>query len=230
MDPEAGEQQVPDLRAVAAAFRTIGDQVDISSRYTEFPPSYNEARLYANVDARLASFEDNMNASINRILEVLRADIAASRSEFNADIAASRSEFKADIAASRSEFNAKMAEFNAKMAESRSEFNAKMAESRSEFHADIQALNTRVSSLGRNDFTRTFNSTINQDSSELAPLYNVETGEAIANFPQTIYAINQLSVNEVDDFLRQLDLLPIGDLVSRRRRLILAYGVVLPIV
>ncbi|EHK51151.1 uncharacterized protein TrAtP1_001123 [Trichoderma atroviride] len=173
MDSETVEPRIPDVQAAATAFRTIAEQLDACSQYTEFPsPNYNETRLHAIVDESLASVQNNVNANTERILRSI-------------------------------------------------------AELRSEFYAAIQAVNTRVSSSRRNDVARSFNSTINRDNSVLAPLYNVETGELITSFPHTIHDISQLPINEVNDFLHQLDIVSTGNLVSRQRQLMLAYGVVL---
>ena len=84
---------------------------------------------------------------MQKTLDGITAEIAASRAEAKADIAASRAEVKADLAASRSEVKTDIAEVKADIAAFRNEVKAEIAASRSDAKADTAEVKADIADV-----------------------------------------------------------------------------------
>ncbi|KAF5004670.1 hypothetical protein FDECE_8835 [Fusarium decemcellulare] len=94
-------------------------------------------------------------------------------------------------------------------------------------------LRQQVDGLGRkmlisqkNVSTRLANSTATRDESVLYPLRNMETGQEMRPFPQTIGQLNRWSGRSIDHLLSELDEPTDGELAEKRNRILLAVGVI----
>ncbi|KAF4463359.1 hypothetical protein FALBO_9819 [Fusarium albosuccineum] len=98
--------------------------------------------------------------------------------------------------------------------------------------AEFGQLRQQVDGLGRkmlisqkNVTIRLTNSTATRDESVLYPLRNMETGQEMRPFPQTIGHLNHWPGRSIDHLLSELDEATDGDLAEKRTRILLAVGV-----
>ncbi|KAJ3536977.1 hypothetical protein NM208_g6283 [Fusarium decemcellulare] len=98
--------------------------------------------------------------------------------------------------------------------------------------AELGQLRQQVDGLGhsilisqKNVTIRLANSTATRDESVLYPLRNMETGQEMRPFPQTIGHLNHWSGRSIDHLLSELDEATDGDLAEKRNRILLTVGV-----
>ncbi|KAJ8122379.1 hypothetical protein O1611_g9856 [Lasiodiplodia mahajangana] len=94
-----------------------------------------------------------------------------------------------------------------------------------ETNGRLTTLELRSRADRENSVARVFNVRASTPSQFLRPIYSVLTGEPLDSFPATKGDLDNLTKNEVVEYLRQLDLRASGSLDEKRRTLALACGI-----
>ncbi|KZF24581.1 hypothetical protein L228DRAFT_266905 [Xylona heveae TC161] len=93
-------------------------------------------------------------------------------------------------------------------------------EMRQGFH-DMQL---RIKTVDSNNISRLVNSQIVSNTTDLAPLCALQTGDPIEGFPQTPSEIARLSSQQINSILRALEIDTAGTIDAKRQRLRLYLG------
>ncbi|KAG6013186.1 hypothetical protein E4U43_007448 [Claviceps pusilla] len=199
--------------------------------------------------ARFGNMVQRLTETVTELRTEFRREIAELRTEFRGEIAELRTEFRGEIAELRGEMAELRTEFRGEIAELRgevtqlrgevtelrgevtqlrgevTELRGEVTQLRGDMTRGMSTMQTEIRILNRNVTSRLGNNIMLNGDDRLEPLYNLTTGEIIANCPATLGELEQCSATRITALLRELDEVVPRSLEDKRRRLRLAFGV-----
>ncbi|KAG5997407.1 hypothetical protein E4U54_002365 [Claviceps lovelessii] len=127
----------------------------------------------------------------------------------------------------RMELRGEMTQLRGEITETRGEvtqLRGEVTQLRGDMTRGMSTMQTEIRILNRNVTSRLGNNIMVNGDDRLEPLYNLTTGEIIANCPATLGELEQCSAARITALLRELDEVVPRSLEDKRRRLRLAFG------